>query len=343
MISAVDKVRIGILGCSEFAGRRFLPALFKTETAVLAAVANKDLNTIQRFFPNTDCDAVSYEDLMTRKDVDLVYVSLPNYLHERWVLRALESGKHVICEKPLGLSYGSVCRLVDGAEQRHLLLYGGMMHLHHPQHAMVKSIVASGRIGNVRLLRAGFGYSPRRLEKIRLRPEGGKGVFFEVVRYPLSMATLFLEGDVVSSTGYALSKAGMPEGIHGYALFGKNEALDFSISFTQQYESFYEVVGEKGKVRVERAFAPEPDQESLIRIMLNAGNSTVMVPAADQFALMLDSVCEAIVSGRDHGSHYEQARRLALAADLLKAGCHEVSEDIAPEQGRASAKIRAAR
>jgi len=325
MISAVDKIRIGILGCSEFAGRRFLPALVKTDTAVLAAVANKDLNTIQRFFPNTECDAVSYEDLMARKDVDLVYISLPNYLHERWVIRALESGKHVICEKPLGLSHDSVCRMVDCAEQRRLMLYGDMMHLHHTQHAMVKSIVASGKIGNVTLLRAGFGYPPRRLEKIRMRPEGVKGIFFDVIRYPLSMAGLFLEGDFVSCTGYSISQNGLPTGIHGYALTGKNEALDFSISFTQQYESFYEVVGEKGKVRVDRAFAPEPDQESLIRIMLNAGNSTVLAPAADQFALMLDSVCESIAAGGDHVLQYERVRRLALAAELLKAGCKEVS------------------
>ena len=327
MISTTDKIRVGVLGCSELAARRFLPAIVKEERTTLRAVGNKDMAVLHRFFPDADCEMMSYEDLIEQQDIDLIYIALPSYLHERWTLRALESGKHVICEKPLGLSYESVCRMTAYAEQRRLLLYGSMRHLHHPQHAAVKNIIASGRIGDIRILRAGYGSPPKKLEKIGMRSEWGRSIFFEVIRYPLSLVSYVLDSAIAECAGYTLIRDGLPTGIHGHALTRHNAVLDLSITFAQEREAFYEIVGERGTIRLDHAYAPPPDMENLIRITSNARHATVVVPQADQFALMIDAVCSAIDSGNDFHQHYEDAKRLAFEAEQLKTGCKEVQVD----------------
>ena len=326
MITTVDRIRIGIMGCSELAGRRFLPALRKTGTAVLAAVANRDQAALQRFFPDAGCATMSYEELIAAPDVDLIYISLPNYLHERWVLRALDNGKHVISEKPLGLTAESVARMTAAADQCGLLLYGNMAHPFHPQHAMVKTIVDSGKIGRIKVLRAGYGYSPRRLAKIGAHPEAGKGVFFDVIRYPLSIASLFLDPELITSTGYSISRGAMLAGIHGNALTKKSEVFEFSVSFTQEFESYYELVGERGNIRIDLAYHPPATLQNLIRVTLNGRQASMPVQPADQFALMIDALCSAIVMGQDHRSHGEAAMRLAAAAEQVKAGCRDVQD-----------------
>ena len=326
MITTVDRIRIGIMGCSELAGRRFLPALRKTGTAVLAAIANRDQAVLQRFFPDAGCPAMSYEELLAAPDVDLVYISLPNYLHERWVLRALENGKHVISEKPLGLSAESVARMAAAADQRGLLLYGNMAHPFHPQHAAVKAIVESGRIGRIKVLRAGYGYSPGRLAKIGAHPEAGKSVFLDVIRHPLSIASLFLDPELITSTGYSISRGAMLAGIHGNTLTKKSEVFEYSVSFTQEYESFYELVGERGNIRVDMAYHPPATLQNIIRVTQNRRHASMPVPPADQFGLMVDSLCSAIVLGQDLSAHGKAAIRLAAAAEQVKAGCRDVQD-----------------
>ena len=101
---------------------------------------------------------MTYQDLVCDPAVDLIYLSLPNHLHEEWSVRALEQGKHVICEKPLALSANSAMLMLEAAEKHGRLLYENLMYLQHPQHVAVKSLIASGRIGRVLSLHVEFAF-----------------------------------------------------------------------------------------------------------------------------------------------------------------------------------------
>src|SRR6185369_1159463 len=89
-----DIVRIGILGCSDIARRKFIPALENCRNAVLAAISSRDREKAADLLPGTDCPILTHDELLLDKSVDLIYLSLPNHLHEEWSTRVLEAGKH---------------------------------------------------------------------------------------------------------------------------------------------------------------------------------------------------------------------------------------------------------
>lgn len=319
-----ERIRIGILGCSDIARRRFLPALAAADNARLTAIASRDPGRAKGFLPGAAYEACGYDDLLAGRDVDLVYVSLPNHLHEEWTVRALERGKHVICEKPLGLDAASVERMSALAERKGLALFENIMYLHHPQHAVARDLAASGRIGTVRELRAAFGFRMTAADGFRLRPHEGGGAFYDLARYPLSATLFFLEGAVRSFKGYALVREGIDVSLAASGVTDRDGRVSFTIGFDRHYECWYELVGDRGKIRIDRAFTTPADLANDVLCSTGAGTERIPVSPADHFKLMIERVCGSILRGGDLGAFSRDARRLALLADLLRAGCERI-------------------
>jgi predicted dehydrogenase len=320
--TSADKVRVGILGCSDIARRKFIPALQGSTGAVLRGIGSRDRGKAAAVNPGETCEVLGYEDLLAHPAIDLVYLSLPNHLHEEWTLRALQSGKHVICEKPLALSAASAERMLNCAGERGLLLYENLMYLHHPQHAAVKELIASGGIGRIQSLRSVFGFPFPTEGNFRLDPEKGGGAFHDLARYPLSTALYFLRGDSYQFKGYALDRNGLNVALHGIALTAAGELFSFSMAFGQQYESHYEIIGELGKIRVERAYTTPAELENLVQVSCGERDASFAVPPCDHFRLMIEHVCALVRNAGDFRETHERSRRLARLAEQMERGCH---------------------
>jgi len=329
MMQEQQQVRVGILGCSDIAKRRFLPALLKTGNARLSAVASRDREKAKRFCPSISPETTDYDGLLATSNVDLVYISLPNHLHEAWVLRALEQGKHVICEKPLALSLGAVERMTEYAAHKDLLLYENMVYLHHPLHSIVRRMVADGAIGRVRELRTSFGFMLGDARGFRTNADQGGGAFFDQARYPLSAALFFLAGNAYEFTGRAFFRNRLNIAMEASALTDQNERFSFSLGFEQPYACWYEIVGEQGRLKVDRAYTTPADMVNSIQVCADSGTSVVTVPAADHFALMLERVCDAVLQARGFHDLPGAARRVALLADRVWEACEQI--DLEPE------------
>ncbi len=317
--------RIGILGCSDIASRRFIPALLATPRARLSGVASSSPERAARFAAGASCRAFDYRGLVDAPEIDLIYLSLPNHLHEEWTLAALEKGKHVICEKPLGLDPASVERMTAAAEERGLLLYENLTYLHHPLLARVSE--ALPEIGRIRTLRVVFGFTLRDSGNFRLDPARGGGAFHDLSRYPLSAALRFLDGEPESFTGVAFENNGLVTGMHGFALSSRQELFSFGIDFAQQYHSFYELVGERGRIRVDRAFTPPAEMAVPVQMVCGTEDRSFTVPATDQFRLMIEAVCGMIAADGDFRESHARNRRLAELAEQLRTGCTVVERD----------------
>jgi predicted dehydrogenase len=315
-------VRIGVLGCSDIARRKFMPALVKCDKAVLAAVSSRCMSKADVFAGKTDCRRLNHEELIASPSVDLVYISLPNHLHEEWSIRALDAGKHVICEKPLALSLKSAQRMIKAAERNERLLYENLMFLHHPQHNAVKSLLDSGRLGRVVSLRSVFGFPMPAAGNFRRYPEQGGGAFHDLARYPLGAAINLLTGLPSEFRGVSRWQDGLNLAMAGTALTATKELFTFTIAFGQQYESYYEITGEKGSLRVDRAYTAPA--EFAHRIMLLEGNSFSEIPvaAADQFQLMIDAVATIVRSG-DVIAKNRRTLLMAELADKMERGCSD--------------------
>lgn len=315
-------VRIGVLGCSDIARRKFIPALGNCSAARLAAIGCRSPEKTAGYAAGHFCPAMPPARLLALPDIDLVYISLPNHLHEEWTIRALESGKHVICEKPLALSAASAERMLAAAERNGRLLYENLMFLHHPQHGVVKELIASGRIGRVVVLRSSFGFPLPKSGNFRLDPLQGGGAFNDLARYPLGTALHFLATLPEGFRGHALYRDSLNTGLHGTAVTRGGELFSYSMAFGQQYESYYEVVGETGKIRLDRAYTTPADLAGRIQLVQGDVSSEIQLPPADHFQLMIEHVCALVQQGKGWQELHDRTGLLARLADEMERGCH---------------------
>ena len=164
----VAAVNWGILSTADI-NRKVIPGLRASEKAELIAVASRDQQRADEYAGEWEIDRAygSYEALLDDADVEAVYISLPNTLHCDWSIRAVEAGKHVLCEKPMSRHVGEVQAAFDAAEQHGRILSEAFMYRHNPQTARLRQLVDDGAIGDLRLVRSCFSYSLYDVDNIR--------------------------------------------------------------------------------------------------------------------------------------------------------------------------------
>jgi D-xylose 1-dehydrogenase (NADP+, D-xylono-1,5-lactone-forming) len=172
--------------------RLFLAGARHAEDVEILAVASRHQSRAERYARERAIPRAygSYEALLADPDVEVVYISLPNSLHVEWTVRALEAGKHVLCEKPLSRRAAEVERTFDVAEREGRLLMEAFMYRHHPQTRRLVELVADGAVGQVRVIRAAFGFVATDPGNIRLNARLDGGALMDVGCYCVSGARL---------------------------------------------------------------------------------------------------------------------------------------------------------
>ncbi len=184
-------VRFGFVGAGWIAHRALAPAVHAAEGAVLQAVAARDASRAARLEPAGRCYD-DYAALLDDPAVDVVYLSLSNEAHVPWAVRALEAGKHVLCEKPLGLDAAEVDRAFAAAAAADRLLVEALWYRWHPRSTRSQALVAAGDLGEIRHVDAELAFvgdwSGENAGNYRLDPTRGGGAWYDVGVYPLSFA-----------------------------------------------------------------------------------------------------------------------------------------------------------
>jgi predicted dehydrogenase len=202
----VQPVKWGILSTADI-NRKLIPGAKASAEVDLIAVASRDQARADDYARQWEIERAygSYEALLADPDVEAIYISLPNHMHCEWSTRALEAGKHVLCEKPFSRSADDVAATFDTADRTGRLLSEAFMYRHNPQTAKLEQLVADGTIGELRVVRAAFGYSLYDTDNIRLRTDAEGGALMDVGCYCVSGSRLL---------------AGEPEIAYGQAWFG---------------------------------------------------------------------------------------------------------------------------
>ena len=175
------EVRWGFLGAGFVASRAMGPAVHTARGAKLFAVASRDKARSQSLEPEVVHQ--SYEDLLDDERVTAVYVSLANHQHLEWATRALRAGKHVLCEKPLGITASDVRTMFDVAQENNKHLVEATWLRWHPRFRRITELVASGAIGQVQQVESSFTSMSDMTENYRLHPEMGGGALLDVGCY----------------------------------------------------------------------------------------------------------------------------------------------------------------
>lgn len=285
------KIRIGVLGCAAIARRSMIPAILELNSHFeLAGIASRDADKARSWAAEFGCKAYdSYQKLVNDPNVDALYIPLPTGLHKEWINQALLSGKHVYAEKSIASSYADAKDMVTNADQHNLVLMEGFMFQYHSQHQLVKQLLASGTIGELRHFHSSFGFPPLPDGDFRYDDTIGGGVLLDAAGYPLRAAHFLLgeQFEVKAAALYHDQAKGTQT--YGSAFLANQNGVGASLafSFDNFYQCRYELVGQTGKITAERAFTPRPDFSPRIIVETSSGVRVIEATPDNHFVKAL--------------------------------------------------------
>lgn len=319
------KIRIGVMGCANIAVRSVIPALLASKQFDLVAVASRTAEKAEAIATSFGCEALQgYASLLAREDIDAVYVPLPTGLHEEWILKSLEADKHVFTEKSLAVDLASTSRLLAASRSRERVLMEDFMYRHHSQHQFVWDHLKRETIGQLRLLRASFGFPPLDRGNFRYKKDLGGGVILDAAAYTVNLAMWILGTDLeVASSDIFVDRSDAVSLYGAASLRSASTGLTAQVAFgfANFYQCNYELWGSKGLLYCERAFTAPPGFTPRVRIA-TAGESTEYALAPDNHFVNICNEFARCIRDRAFDAHHEQiyhqSRLLTELADRAK-------------------------
>src|SRR3954452_11430067 len=285
-------VKWGIISTADI-NRKLIPGAHASQKVELVGVASRDKDRAEAYALEWQIERAygSYDELLADPDIEAGYNPLPNTMHAEWSIKALDAGKHVLCEKPFSRHTDEVEASFDAAERNDRLLSEAFMYRHNPQTARVLELVDSGAIGELRLVRSAFSYGLYDAENIRLRTDVEGGALTDVGCYCVSGSRLL---------------AGEPESVFASAWFGET-GTDWVFTASVRFPGDVLAIFDCGTAMVERdeleaigsegsLFLDDPwhCNVPVIEVRREDGTERIELEPVDSYRLELENMSDAI-------------------------------------------------
>ncbi len=302
-----DELRWGILSSADIARRKVIPGMKKARRCRVVAIASRDAERGRRAAAELGIPTAyhSYEALLADPQVDAVYIPLPNHLHADWTIAALQSGKHVLCEKPLALTAADAQRMADAAASAGVHLMEAFMYRLHPSWQTAIELVRSGRIGPVVAVQSWFSYFNDDATNIRNMAAAGGGALFDIGCYAVNLSRMLFEAEpenVLASIRWD-PMLGVDIVASAILRFGDGVAT-FTCSTRAEDDQRVHIYGTRGRITIPIPFNIPPDRPT--EIQLAAGGDpptapaleTFSFPIADPYTVETERFSEAVLDGQ---------------------------------------------
>jgi D-xylose 1-dehydrogenase (NADP+, D-xylono-1,5-lactone-forming) len=324
----------GLLGTARIAAS-VLPPLGSSRRNCPVGIASRDLDRARAFAATWQLERAygSYAEMLADPDIDVVYNALPNALHAEWTIRALEAGKHVLCEKPIALTVSDVDAIAAAAARTQRVAAEAFMYRHHPQTALVKQLAADGSIGEVRIVRGAFRFVLDRDGDVRWDPALGGGSLWDVGCYPVSYARFVLGAEPEEVMGWQrTTDRGVDETFVGQMRFPNGVLMAFDCSLLTPFAAQFEIIGTKGTLRVGTPYKPGlqndlelTDTEGQCRVVHPDGQNLYSGEVEDLAAAILDGAAPRVSLAESRGNI---AALMALYGSAQSGRPCRVGEDV---------------
>jgi predicted dehydrogenase len=299
------KVRWGILGAARIAINRVIPAMQKGEYSEVTAIASRDQSRAEDAARQFGIPKAygSYDELLADPEIEAIYNPLPNHLHVPLSIRAAEAGKHVLCEKPIGLDTADARRLLEARDRTGVTIGEAFMVQTHPQWVRTVELVRSGRIGTMRFALGSFGYFQPRQENIRNVREFGGGGLLDIGCYPIKTSRMVFGEEPVRVSATLVRDPGCGTDILTSAILEYPSGhCVFSCSTQVVGHQNMQFFGTQGRIEMEIPYNARPGGTSRIRIddgrdIYGAGITVEEFSPCDQYTIQGDLFSRAIREG----------------------------------------------
>jgi dTDP-3,4-didehydro-2,6-dideoxy-alpha-D-glucose 3-reductase len=315
----MSKIRFGVIGCGYIAKKAFLPAIKKSKTAELIAIASRDLKKSKLEAKNNNCDFEnSYRSLLKRNDIDAVYISTIPSTHEEIIILAADYGKHILCEKPLSTSFSSAKKIIKYCEKKNIGIFEGFMYQFHNQHSKINKLVDKGEIGEPILFTASFGFPLKEENNYRYRKDLGGGSCLDAGCYTIHAARHFFKKEPTKIYSI-INKKNNEVDIHGSVLmdFGDNKTAQLSFGFNNFYRNTYSIWGTKGYIVSSRAFSIPPNEKAKIIINKQDFQDEIICESDDNFLSQINYFCAGIDDSNKYLYWRDEIIKQAITVDKV--------------------------
>jgi predicted dehydrogenase len=322
----MSRIGWGIIGCGWIGTEAVAPAIAWSHNGRLVAVASRDRDVAEAKALEIGAEKAyaPYEAMLADPEVDAVYIGLPNGLHEEWAIKCAEAGKHVLCDKSLTMTVASARRMATAFRSRGLRLVEGFMYRHHPQWTLVRSLVAEGRIGAVRIVRASFCGRFDKPMNHRWSASLGGGALWDLTCYCVNVSRYLTRAEPVRVAAFADART--EEGVDASTTASLEVEGGVLASVTGSLrvgrEQSVILVGDEGTIEVVSPFLPkwEPATVILRRERHVDDVRRFDVPGANQFLHQAEHFASLILDpSREAWPAEDGVRNVAVCEAIEKS------------------------
>jgi predicted dehydrogenase len=310
-------LRWGLLGTARI-NRAVIAPLHSSKKSQLVAVASRSQEKasayaaqwgIPRFFP-------SYEAMLSDTEIDVVYISLPNSLHAEWSIKAMQMGKHVLCEKPLTVSLQEVDAVIDTAKATGMVIAEAFMYRHHPQTFLVKQMVDDGQIGLLQLARGSFCYTNIRPNDVRFDPSLGGGCLWDVGCYPIGYSCYVIGTPPSEVYGRQVtSPSGVDVLYAGQLQFPGGVISQFECSFITEYKVEMVITGDRGRITIPEPY--KPGKSTRISLQLDQKEKIINIKGQELYQGEISDLENAVLDGAPQRISLVESREIIRTIEAL--------------------------
>lgn len=308
----MNKIRWGVLSTALIGVDKVIPAMQRGQYCHVLGLASRDLAKAQEIAARLGIPRPygSYEELLADPDIDAIYNPLPNHLHVPWSIKAIAAGKHVLCEKPIGLSSAEGQQLVDAARAHpRLKVMEAFMYRHHPQWQKARQLVNEGAIGPLRTIQTFFSYHLDDPTNIRNIAAIGGGGLWDIGCYAISVPRFIFGREPVRVSGMVEFDPRFGTDRMASALLdfgpdanGNNGTATFTVSTQLAPYQRVNIAGVEGRIEIEIPFNAPPDRPCRIWLQREGGTvagdgaQEILFPITDQYTVQGDLFAQAILN-----------------------------------------------
>lgn len=313
------KLRFGIIGCSRIAYSSTIPAILESEYAEIEIIGSRTKAKANKFAKKFDCKKYgNYQDVLNDNNVDVVYISVPVGLHEKWSILAARAGKHILCEKSSTTSYKSAKKMILEAKKNRVRIMEGFMFRFHPSIQKVSEVIKKNKIGKIFSFQSRYGFPAISKKDIRYQKELGGGILNDAGCYPICASRILFNEEPKSVYCNLITeqKNKIDEFANILLTFQDGKISEMNVGYGLFYQSIYEIWGSKGMLSLSRAYNIPSNMTASLKI--NTEKSLeIQINPINHFRLMIDNFSKEILGIKK--CEFEFERDLLNQAKVLEA------------------------
>lgn len=319
----MKKVRFGILSTAKIGLEKVIPALQNGSNCEVTAIASRNIQKAEGAAASLQLSRAygTYDELLNDPDIDAVYIPLPNHMHVPWSIKALEKGKHVLCEKPIGLSSKETRKLIAVAD-RHpdLKIMEAFMYRHHPRWQRALEMIKSDTIGDLKAIHSFFSYYNNDPGNIRNDAEIGGGGLMDIGCYSISLSRFLfgrqpdsISGAVETDPDFKTDRLAS-----GVLDFGSGTSV-FTCSTQCFRHQYVKIFGTVGLIEMDWPFNTPADESTTLQVSLNETSHELRFEPCNQYTIQGDLFAKSILEGSDVPTPLDDALKNMEVIDSFRA------------------------